>query len=84
MRQDIELEKAIGKAVTFSGVKPPGIYIGCRKTERTTFYYYKDDSTYWLETEYSREMRAKEEEKKRRKCREYDRYKRQRYGWQEK
>lgn len=84
MEKDIELEKAIGKAATFPGDKPPGIYIGCRKTKRTTYYYYKDGSAYWLETAYDREIRNKEEEKKQRKCREYDRYMRQRYGWQEK
>ena len=77
---NIELQKAMGEAVTFSGSKPPGEYIGCKKTERTIFYYYKDGNAYWFETEYDRKLRDEEEKKKQTQCREYDKYMRRRYG----
>lgn len=58
-----ELEAAWGKAWSCSG-SPPGIYIGsfCRGGRR--FYFYRQGQDYFYETDYDREMRTIQRERR--------------------
>jgi hypothetical protein len=59
-----ELEEAWGKAWSCSG-SPPGIYIGsfCKGGRR--YYFYKQGQEYFYETDFDREMRAEQRERRR-------------------
>lgn len=52
-------------AMSFTGLTPPNNakYIGQRKTEHDTFFFYKDDKgEYWYETESGRRFEKKMQE----------------------
>lgn len=60
-----ELKLAINNAWSVSPDHvPPGIFIGAVKTEHTTFFYYQDGENYYYESDFDRQMRAKQKEKK--------------------
>lgn len=59
-----ELSEALGKAWSTHG-EPPGKYIGTVQTNGKNYHFYKDGPNYYYETDFSREMRKKEKERKR-------------------
>ena len=58
-----QLQEAWGKAWSCSG-KPPGVYIGTVCKGGKNYYIYKQGQEYAYETDFDREMREKERERK--------------------
>ena len=58
-----ELEEAWGKAWSCSG-RPPGVYIGNMTKGATRFYFYKQGQDYYYETDFDREMRIIQRERR--------------------
>lgn len=59
-----ELEEAWGKAWSCSG-RPPGIYIGNVCKGKRRYYFYKQGQEYFYETDYDREIRLEQRERRR-------------------
>lgn len=58
-----ELEEALGIAWSCSE-RPPGKYIGSITKGSRTFYFYKNGLEYFYETDFDREMKQKEKERR--------------------
>jgi len=60
---DPEVKEKIEEARSFPN-EPPGMYIGSENRNGRMYHYYKNGLEYFYETDYDREMRAQQRERK--------------------
>lgn len=63
---DPEIKKKIKEAWTFPD-NPPGEYIGSESENGRMYHYYRRGNEFFYENDFSREMRARQKERRRQK-----------------
>ena len=66
MEIDPKVKEQMTEVWSFSG-RPSGVYIGSENINGKMFHYYQKGNEYFYDSDYSREMREKEREKRRKK-----------------
>lgn len=64
MEIDPKIKQQMTEVRSFCG-EPPGVYIGSENNNGRMYHYYQKSSEFFYENDYSREMRAKEKERRR-------------------